>query len=260
METATPSAEPALAHQLAHSAITDYACDLSNLGSKDGLYTHVWVTQRGHQIGAQVNQHELVACLKLVASNNISENQIQFALMALDLVQETSHGGPEGEPGPSEGRLPYDFRLFRTIASLSERIVALDSVVSLESLDFSDGKALHLKVVRARQLFHLSEGAQSTGTMSFEELESICLAGNVDMAFADNLVDAVTERGSFEQIEFLDFLSYLPLFIEAHEAIKANPMGANSTKRLSRPSQPPMISPLSVGYDGTEGSLTPLPG
>jgi hypothetical protein len=197
----------------------------------------------------------------LVASNNISENQIQFALMALDLVQETSLGGPGGEPGPSEGRLPYDFRLFCTIASLSERIVALDSVVGLESLDFSDGKALHLKVVRARQLFHLSEGAQSTGTMSFEELESICLAGNVDMTFADNLVDSVTKRGgSFEQIEFLDFLSYLPLFIEVHEAIKANPMGANSTKRLNRPSQPSMLSSLSAGDDDTEGGLTPVPG
>ena len=101
---ATQQPEPA------KSAIADYASELSTLGEdKISLYRHMWVTKQGHAIDAHINQSELADCLKAVNSNHISDNEVQFALMSLDLVQATAAGN-------TEKTLPYDFRMFCTIA------------------------------------------------------------------------------------------------------------------------------------------------
>lgn len=213
--------------EVEESEVMRYASETMQLGGRADYYEHVWCNRCGHTKEEVVSKEQLTTALRMVNSDLISPNQIKFCMLALDIVVDTSMG-----------QTVFNYRMFITIAALSERVTAMDEMLAgmLDSLDFRDARALKLKIMKGRQLFYLAEGAKTSGTMSFDELENICAAGNVDMAVADDLVQAVEEDGRPE-IEFLDFLTYLPMFMQVQSDITNNPLGkVDTTRRLSRKS------------------------
>ena len=71
--------------------------------------------------------------LRAVNNSMISDNAIEYCMLALDLLQDTM-----------QQVVPYDFRLFSTLASLSERIIAVATAVTpfIEKMDFKNAVAL----------------------------------------------------------------------------------------------------------------------
>ena len=59
-----------------------------------------------------------------------------------------------------------------------------------------------------------AEHAKTTGIMTWEELDVVCAAGHVDCAIVDDIKNCLKEKQQ-TGVEFLDFLSYLPLFLGA---------------------------------------------
>ena len=170
----------------AESEVMKYASETMQVSGRSDYYEHVWCTRLQHTKAEIVSKDQLFDALRMVNSNLISPNQIKFCLMALDIVVDTSMG-----------KTAFNYRMFCTIAALSERVTAMDDLLAgmADSLDFRDARALKLKIMKGRQLFYLAEGAKTHGTMSFDELEQICAAGNVDMTVADDLVQAVEDDG-----------------------------------------------------------------
>ncbi|XP_075251578.1 uncharacterized protein LOC142344018 isoform X2 [Convolutriloba macropyga] len=61
------------------------------------------------------------------------------------------------------------------------------------------------------------------GTVSAKTLAVELAAGGITSEHADQVIDKFC-REKRGQVEFLDFLTYMPLFVEIHEHIKANPL------------------------------------
>lgn len=204
------------------SAVMEYASETLHAGRQQ-YYKFVWCNKLAHGIDEHITKDELIEALKIINGNLITENQIQFCLLALDSVVEAANNAP------------FDFRMFCVVAALSERVHAVEGMIgsAMGSLDFNDGHSLQLKILKARKLFYLSDGAMESGCMTFDELEHVCLAGHIDMEMAEQLVEMVEDSGGSE-VEFLDFLSYLPLFIQASSNIQSNPLGFRKQARLSR--------------------------
>jgi len=210
--------------QPSQSAVMEYATETLG-GGRSQFYKHIWCNKLEHDIDENITKLQLIDALKVVNSDLITETQIKFCLLALDTVSVASNNAP------------FDFRMFCVVAALSERVHAVESMMdgAMGALDFSDENTLQLKILKARKLFYLSEGAMASGCMPFDELEHVCLAGHIDMGMAEQLVVMVEDSGRTE-VEFLDFLSYLPLFIQASSNIQSNPLGFERQQRLSRAS------------------------
>ena len=206
--------------QQEENPLLEFAAETMSGGRQ--LHEFIWQKRCGHDLNANVTKEELVCCLRMV-NDLITEDQIKFCLLALDMVAATMHDAH------------FDFKMFCVVAALSKKVSSLGGVMgsAMDRIDFSNGQALELKILKARKLFYLAENTMETGSMSFEDLEHVFLAGGTDMEVADELVDSLLAAGKTE-VEFLDFLSYLPLFIEANQNIRQNPLSQiNASKRMS---------------------------
>lgn len=204
------------------SSVMEYASETMGAG-RSQFYKFIWCNKLKHHIDAHITKEELGEALRVVNADLITETQIMYCLLALDTVSKAANNAP------------FDFRMFCVVAALSERVHAVEGMMdgAMGALDFRDENALQLKILKARKLFYLSDGAMETGCMTFEELEHVCLAGHIDMEMAEQLVDMVEDSGGHE-VQFLDFLSYLPLFIQASSNIQSNPLAFKKQTRLSR--------------------------
>jgi len=204
------------------SQVTQYA-DMTANHDADKLkwYLHIWTVKLKHAEDEEVNLDQFKEALRVANRKLITDEEIQFCMSALDIVHDASHH-----------EVPYNYKMFVTLASLADRVKSLEHIMvgHISKIDYGNAKGLEHKILEARKLFYLADGAKTTGMMSFEELEDICSAGGINGEVVDDIINQQMKDGS-DGIDFLDFLSYLPLFIKVQEDIANNPLSFDHIPR-----------------------------
>nr|XP_025034725.1 uncharacterized protein LOC102445632 [Pelodiscus sinensis] len=117
-----------------------------------------------------------------------------------------------------------DLRLFAVMASLAQKIAALDNFMRslIGRMDF---KALELKMYNARQLFLCNIGSHSS-SITVDQLLVELKAGGIS---EEHKKAVQRELRHIQELDLLDFLTYLPLFILIHNSVVANPLDDSRT-------------------------------
>ncbi|XP_069483874.1 uncharacterized protein [Ambystoma mexicanum] len=112
-----------------------------------------------------------------------------------------------------------DLRLFAVMASLAQKIAALDSFMRslIGRMDF---KVLELKMYNAKQLFLCNLDSQCK-SMTVEQLLVELKAGGISREHEE---DVRRELRHIKKLDILDFMTYLPLFILIHKSVISNPL------------------------------------
>ncbi|XP_033001308.1 uncharacterized protein LOC117044610 [Lacerta agilis] len=125
-----------------------------------------------------------------------------------------------------------NLELFCVVAALSEKVTQLDPVIKklVNKLDF---EALSVRIEKAKDLWHLlqdDEGEKGRktnrmtgGSVSIRRLALELAAGGFSLE-AINFALQKFNRGKAGVLSFLDFVTYIPLFVEIHEGIVQNPL------------------------------------
>ncbi|XP_061482307.1 uncharacterized protein LOC133384403 isoform X2 [Rhineura floridana] len=125
-----------------------------------------------------------------------------------------------------------NLELFCIIAALSEKVTQLDPMIKklINKLDF---EALSIRIEKAKDLWHLlqdDEGGKeretnrmSGGSVSIHSLALELAAGGFSLE-AINFALQKFNRTKAGVLSFLDFVTYIPLFVEIHEGIVQNPL------------------------------------
>ncbi|XP_072915838.1 uncharacterized protein [Hemitrygon akajei] len=117
-----------------------------------------------------------------------------------------------------------DLRLFTVMVSLAQKITALDGFMR-SLIGNMDLKALDLKLYRAKQLFLCSLEAGSN-TISVEQLLVELKAGRISSVHEEKVRQELQHS---RELDLLDFLTYLPLFILIHNSVVSNPLDNTPT-------------------------------
>ncbi|XP_067855357.1 uncharacterized protein [Heptranchias perlo] len=112
-----------------------------------------------------------------------------------------------------------DFRLFAVMASLAQKITALDGFTRslIGNMDF---KALELRIYRAKQLFLCNMDPESN-TISVQQFLVELKAGGISRVHEE---EVRKELRHTKALDLLDFLTYLPLFVLIHNSVVSNPL------------------------------------
>ncbi|XP_031754062.1 uncharacterized protein c12orf42 [Xenopus tropicalis] len=111
-----------------------------------------------------------------------------------------------------------DLRLFAVMASLAQKIAALDSFMR-SLIDHMDFKTLELKMYKAKQLFLCN--IDSENKISVPQLLVELKAGGISREHEEAIQ---TELHHIKRLDILDFLTYLPLFVLIHKSVISNPL------------------------------------
>ncbi|XP_068573341.1 histone-lysine N-methyltransferase 2D isoform X1 [Cebidichthys violaceus] len=123
-----------------------------------------------------------------------------------------------------------DLRLFAVIASLAQKVAAMDEFMRSLITDM-DFRSLEVRLFKAKQLFLFlleeqrgDAGAQQ-GFISAEQLLLELKAGGIHL---EQEAAVRLELQHIPPLDLLDFLAYLPLFMLIHKSVIANPLDDSS--------------------------------
>ncbi|XP_077356352.1 uncharacterized protein LOC144003712 [Festucalex cinctus] len=119
-----------------------------------------------------------------------------------------------------------DVRLFAVIASLAQKIAAMDDFMRslLSNMDF---RSLEVRLFKVKQLFlflleeHRAEAGGRRGFISAEQLALELKAGGIRLAEEAAIARQLRK---LPPLDLIDFLAYLPLFMLIHTSVVANPL------------------------------------
>ncbi|XP_071854254.1 uncharacterized protein [Apostichopus japonicus] len=163
----------------------------------------------------EIDLAEFEKLLQQINGNLITEKECQFIFHILEL--------------PSRYRL--NFKLFAVVAALSEKVSRLEPFIRklINQMDFD---ALDVKMQRAKELFHLLEEedvfGNRTGEIPVRNLAYELEAGGLK----EDHIQMVTDKFDREDkgvVDFLDYVTYIPLFIDIHDSIVSDPFGTGSS-------------------------------
>ncbi|XP_023275137.1 flocculation protein FLO11-like [Seriola lalandi dorsalis] len=129
-----------------------------------------------------------------------------------------------------------DLRLFAVIASLAQKIAAMDEFMRslVSSMDF---RSLEVRLFKAKQLFLFlleeqrgDAGAQQ-GFISAEQLLLELKAGGIHV---EQEAAIRLELQHIPPLDLLDFLAYLPLFMLIHKSVISNPFNDSGTSATAQ--------------------------
>ncbi|XP_068133034.1 uncharacterized protein [Hyperolius riggenbachi] len=149
----------------------------------------------------------LMALKEIVPTNALSDAEEFYVYRILEIVDYYVTDGLT------------DLRLFAVMASLAQKIAALDSFMR-SLIDHVDFKALELKMYKAKQLFLCNIDAESK-TISVEQLLVELKAGGISREHEEA---AQLQLSHIKNLDILDFLTYLPLFVLIHNSVISNPL------------------------------------
>eukprot|EP00055_Hartaetosiga_balthica_P004857 m.13382 g.13382 ORF g.13382 m.13382 type:complete len:835 (-) comp4148_c0_seq2:122-2626(-) len=158
---------------------------------------------------------ELDFGLKTVNKELISHQEISYVTTVLDVNQSDKK---------SNGISSREFAL---ISALSERVVGLDKFVK-QLVNTMDLGAFKKKVRGCKDLFYILD-EQKRGVVGVDDMRNELVAGRLSKEHEHLVLDKLCEGGQ-EEIHFLDFLKYLPLFVEIHDTINSNPFETTRDK------------------------------
>lgn len=171
----------------------------------------------------EMNREELEGALQIVNHNLLTENEFSYMYHILNLT----------------GRRKINFKLFCVIAALSERITHMDPVIR-ELLnkekgwkrETNDYETLDVRMNRSKELFQLLDEGDSVpfGNALASSLAVELTAGGLSPELTNYVMSKFNREGK-GYVDFLDYVTYVPLFIEIHEKIIKDPLC--STVRIS---------------------------
>ncbi|KAH9496220.1 potassium channel, sub T, member 2, partial [Bulinus truncatus] len=155
----------------------------------------------------EMNLEEVEEALQQINHNLLTDKEFYFLYSVLDLPR----------------REKINFRLFTIIAALSEKVTQLDPVVR-KLINKFDYNALDIKMEKCKELFellesdHVPKGAAQASSLAVE-----LTAGGLRPEHT-RYVMTKFNRDSKGFIDFLDFVTYVPLFVEIHQRIITDPL------------------------------------
>lgn len=136
--------------------------------------------------------------------------------MFKEATDEDSANSEDGEDGDS---LTVDFETFALTAALSRHVVSLDPYVR-RCVNSTDYEALVKKKRAAIALFKLD--ANSHCELSLDHLAIILDSGRVVEDEKQEVIRRLSSDSDRDFITFLEYLAYLPLFLDIHTDILGN--------------------------------------
>ncbi|XP_064652020.1 uncharacterized protein LOC135502839 isoform X2 [Lineus longissimus] len=157
----------------------------------------------------EMNLEEVESALKQINNNLLTEKECQFIYHILDL--------------PGQPRI--NMKLFSVIASLSERIMDSDPIIRklINKFNFD---ALDVKMAKCKELFYLLSDQDidaPDGKITARSLAVELAAGGVSPEHTKYVLSKFN-RERKGVVDFLDYLTYVPLFIEIHDRIISDPL------------------------------------
>lgn len=182
-----------------------------------------------NQEGSEVISHyDMTEALKAVNKDLINDKEIEYMLRVLDIMEDVSAtDASNSKTGP---RRLITLTQFAAIAALAEKVTALDGTVK-NAISVMDFDALHAKMQKSRDLFFLNNPSP-TGHIDIVSLGVEFKASRMDEEQMGTLISRFCAGGK-ETLSFLDFLSYIPLFVDIHDAITSDPMTEKRRAPLS---------------------------
>lgn len=171
----------------------------------------------------EMNIEELEGALQVVNHNLISDSEFEYIYQILNLP----------------GRRKINFQLFTVIAALSEKISQMDPVIKKILIKDNPEEtkkkrrsydALDLKMETSKELFGLlADGDYETnnnGNAKASQLAVELTAGGLDPECVGYVLSKFNRFGT-GYIDFMDFVTYVPLFIEIHQKIVDDPFNVS---------------------------------
>lgn len=180
--------------------------------SKLRRYKHIFHKCTKEKPDIALTPEELIYALKRVNKWCISKAEIKFIFYVLDLLGEDASGY-------------HDFKAFAAIAALSERVAPMEHLIK-GFVDGADFDSLRKKLDRANDmflnLFKESEERDNYGAIDLDELEYVFRAGGLSNDEVEDILQALREN-EMDPLTYLDYLAYIPMFIDIHAKIIENP-------------------------------------
>jgi Ca2+-binding EF-hand superfamily protein len=173
-----------------------------------------------------LNKDELTQAL--VSMNaNLSLAEVDYTMKVLELMGETGTAFKNEDTGEIE----LSFEQFATIAALSEKVSALDGATRKATNDM-DFEALEQKMLKAKDIFFLYD-TKNAGEIPLEDVQMILKAGRIAVEHEQEVMEQLAGRG-MDSLSFLDFLAYVPLFMDIHEDINANALVTDKRSAMQK--------------------------
>ena len=152
-----------------------------------------------------INHREVEFGIRAVNNSMLTNKEVSYVDVVLDI----------------RGSGEISFRMFAVICALSERVAALDTMVKT-MINKMDTRAMERKMQGCKDMFYLLDEKED-GFVEMEMLVREVRAGQITQEHEDLIVNKFSENGKCF-VDFLDFLTYIPLFMEIHDTINSNPL------------------------------------
>ena len=163
----------------------------------------------------KLDNFELTHALKALNANLINDKEIEYTMRILDLMQSAGVASTD-----EHGNKEITVEQFMAIAALSEKISSLDKATKgvINDMNF---EALEKKMMKAKDLYWINDPEQ-TGEIDLDTISIILKAGRIADEHEEEVMEKFREAKMYT-LTFLDFLAYVPLFVDIHDDIHANP-------------------------------------
>ncbi|CAD5123140.1 DgyrCDS11510 [Dimorphilus gyrociliatus] len=158
----------------------------------------------------EMNFSELEEALQDINNHLITENELKYIYYILDVP----------------GKRRINMQLFSVIAALSEKVAQVDSLVR-NLINKFNYEALDIKMEKAKELFYLLDGENNYDVPEGKAGANNLLVELTAGGLTSEHVELVVRKFNRDQtgiIDFLDFLTYIPLFLEIHSRIVDDPL------------------------------------
>ncbi|KAL4218128.1 hypothetical protein ACF0H5_022864 [Mactra antiquata] len=155
----------------------------------------------------EMNIDEVETALQQINNKLLSEKEFQYIYFILDLPK----------------REKINFRLFSIIAALSEKVTQMDPVIR-KLINKVDYNALDVKMDKSKELFELlqDEDQVPAGNAPADILAVELTAGGLTPEHTSYVLSKFNREGR-GFVDFLDFVTYVPLFVDIHKRIIEDP-------------------------------------
>ncbi|XP_077956631.1 uncharacterized protein LOC120818181 isoform X3 [Gasterosteus aculeatus] len=156
----------------------------------------------------------LLALKSVIPAERLSDEEEIYVYRILEMVDFSVTDGL------------VDLRLFAVIASLAQKVAAMDEFMRSLITDM-DFRSLEVRLFKAKQLFlflmeeQQGDAGAQRGSISAEQLLLELKAGGIHL---EQEAAVRLELQRIPPLDLLDFLAYLPLFMLIHKSVIANPL------------------------------------
>ncbi|OAF66490.1 hypothetical protein A3Q56_05779 [Intoshia linei] len=161
------------------------------------------------------------AVLSVPSVGEISEKQMNYISSILGFEDTTK----------------LTFRMFAVMVAVAERVTQMDSYCK-KLLEISDTVDIQRKMVLYRSLFYCNlEYQTDKNYISSQILKIELIAGGLNYDQQKYVINRLTQN-IYNEISFIDYLTYIPLFLSLHDKMCINPLNIIENMYTDRPPSP----------------------